>query len=247
MKHKRKNIVRDTWLSETLGRPVYRVVVDAALVNGTAQARLERARVRRMLRTRSVFAYSRVHSGDLEAATFLQDLGFRLVDTNLVFEKPLDQRRRAIGRYKARFAESADESQTVALAGRAFTFSRFHMDPRIGRRAADRLKAEWVRNYFRGRRGDAMVVALVGGKVAAFLLLLRSDDAAFVIDLIAVDRRFRGRGIAAAMIAFAETHCRGAKRIRAGTQIANMPSIRMYERLGFRVSDADYLFHYHKH
>ena len=247
MKEARSNVFPDKWLGETLGRPAYRVVVDAALVSGKARARPEHARLRRILRTRPVFVYSRVRTGDLEAAGFLQDLGFRLVDTNLVFEKSIERRpRRVVGNRTARFAESTDEPQAVALARRAFTFSRFHVDPMIGRKTANRLKAEWVSNFFHGRRGEAMVVAVEREKIVGFLQLLRSGDATLVIDLIAVDRKRRRRGVAAAMISFAEGHCRGAKRICAGTQVANVPSIRMYEKLGFKVSDVNNVFHYHR-
>lgn len=229
-----------------LGRPAYRVVVDAARMSRKARTHPERARLRRILRTRPVFVHARVRTGNLAAAEFLQALGFRLADTNLVFEKPIERRRRIVGNCTVRFVESADEPQAVALARRAFTFSRFHVDPKIGRKTANGLKAEWVRNFFHGKRGEAMVVAVAREKIVGFLQLLRSGDGTLVIDLIAVDRRHRGRGIAGAMISFAESRCKGAKRIRVGTQVANLPSIRMYEKLGFKVSDANYLFHYHR-
>jgi RimJ/RimL family protein N-acetyltransferase len=47
------------------------------------------------------------------------------------------------------------------------------------------------------------------------------------------------------MIAYAETNLQGFEKIHAGTQIANIPSMRLYESLGFRICRAGYVFHYH--
>ena len=77
--------------------------------------------------------------------------------------------------------------------------SRFHLDPRIPRETAHRIKARWAENYFTGERGDAMVVARRGSETAGFLQLLRGD-AVLVIDLIAVDARHQRRNLASAMI-----------------------------------------------
>ena len=65
------------------------------------------------------------------------------------------------------------------------------------------------------------------------------------IDLIATMEKYRGRGIAERMIRYAEGHCHGFDTIKVGTQIANMPSLKLYERMGFRISDSQYVFHYH--
>jgi len=89
-----------------------------------------------------------------------------------------------------------------------------------------------------------MVVTSVDGKIAGFVQLLHSGRD-LVIDLIAVDRKFRRKGIARDMICFAQTAIKGFKRMRVGTQLANIPSIRMYERLEFMFVDASYVFHYH--
>jgi len=51
--------------------------------------------------------------------------------------------------------------------------------------------------------------------------------------------------IAKDMISFAETQCHGFIKICVGTQLANMPSVNLYENIGFRFSGAHYVFHYH--
>ena len=133
----------------------------------------------------------------------------------------------------------------MALAGSSFTLTRFHQDSAFPPGFADLTRAEWVRGYFDGTRGDAMVVALDGEKIIGFLLLIYGKDGWLVIDLIAVAENHRQKGIAADMIKYAGRECRGFTGIRVGTQQANLPSLKLYERLGFKISEEQYIYHYH--
>ena len=145
-----------------------------------------------------------------------------------------------------RFATSADEAETVSIARSSFIYSRFHLDNQIPRETADRMKAEWVGNYFRGQRGNRLVVAEEEGHVVGFLLLLYDEVPKLItIDLIATDKAYQRRGIAREMVRFAEGSIPGYERIIVGTQLANVPSIQLYERLGFTVRSASHVFHYH--
>ena len=55
---------------------------------------------------------------------------------------------------------------------------------------------------------------------------------------------YRG-GAGRAMIGFASANCDCAGSAVVGTQVANIPSVRLYETLGFRLTAARYVFHYH--
>jgi ribosomal protein S18 acetylase RimI-like enzyme len=67
--------------------------------------------------------------------------------------------------------------------------------------------------------------------------------------LIAVDSAHHGKGLASSMITFAESlaldHSPATKMLVVGTQLANQPSISLYEKLGFRLCHAEYIFHSH--
>jgi ribosomal protein S18 acetylase RimI-like enzyme len=148
---------------------------------------------------------------------------------------------------RVRLARAGDREAVASLAGRAFRFSRFHLDPAIPRGLADRVKAGWAANFFAGARGDAMVVAEQDGAVAGFLLLLRGPSDGVTIDLIAVAPESARQGLARAMIGFAAQGAGGArpKGWRVGTQAANIASVRLYESLGFRLSQAQFVLHHH--
>lgn len=236
-----KHLQYDQWLSDMLQYEVYRLDVSDEFVKKSEpnhQAFLS------TISSKKVFIYARVSVYDNAAIRFLGNLGFYLVDTNIVFEKPLDFSSQSAGSSEVRFAVPEDRQGVRNLAADSFSYSRFHLDSLISDIQANQIKASWAENFFFGNRGDSMVVASLDGKIVGFLQLLHSGKN-LLIDLIGVDGSHRRKGIASDMIGFAQRSLKGFKRVRVGTQLANMPSIRMYEKIKFMLIDASYVFHYH--
>lgn len=232
----------DVWLSKILERDVYKLIVDESSIDGDRFVKCEGFAA---LKSARAFAYAKTAVDFMSGIRSLTGMGFTLVDTNVLFSKPIGQPDCAPGKYEIQPAIAAHQDPVADLAYGSFEFSRFHLDPSIPNDLANRVKAEWTRSYFRGQRGDQMMVATLDGVVAGFVLLIGGDDRTWIIDLIAVDRRHRGQGIAKGMISHVEAHAAGFTRIRVGTQLANMPSIRLYTQLGFVMHEAHYVFHYH--
>ena len=132
----------------------------------------------------------------------------------------------------------------VDIARRAFSQSRFHMDPRISPGRANAIKAAWVDNYFADRRGVTMLVAEDNARVAGFCLFL-IDGPALVVDLIAVDPELRGRGHAGRLMAQAGALYPSGRVLRAGTQAVNTASAHLYSGQGFRLARSFNVFHFH--
>ena len=189
------------------------------------------------------FIYAKISPAEINKMQFLEDTGFYLVDTNLLLEKTLGKKDRKAGNRNIRFASDGDKEHVKKLAGRSFTYSRFHLDPYFTKRTANRIKTFWAGCFFSGSRGNAMVVAEGGNSICGFLQLLYLEEE-IIIDLIAVDARFRRNNIASGMIQFAEENCTGFKKMRAGTQLVNIPSFQLYQKLGFRMISSQYVFHY---
>jgi len=234
------NIVRDVWLTGVLGRDAYKVEIEGSPVED-ARPRERLAEVQ----TGRVFMYAKTATDRRADVRFLEDGGFHLIDTNVVFEKAIDPSRGSSDGCAVRWAVDRDGPSVVALAGRSFEVSRFHMDPEVPRETADRIKAAWAESYFAGGRGERMAVADVDGTVVGFLLLLDDGTGPLVIDLVATDPGHRRSGVARALVAFAESSSGRPGRIRVGTQLANAPSIGFYQDAGFRLVDSRYVFHYH--
>jgi len=239
------NITKDEWLAGILRCPVFRFDIESDFAQWHFERTADPRRdIDSAMAIPHVFIYTRVSPRQSRWVSFLEDRGFRLADTNVLLSKPCVQDCHAIKDGLCRFAAEDDQVQTMEIARRAFIFSRFHQDPAFDRETADHIKASWAGNYYKGKRGDYMVVAVVDRRVVGFLqLLARQKD--LVIDLIAVDEPHRRQGIACQMIEFAESHCGDYGCMHVGTQIANTASLQAYESMGFRFQKASYVFHYH--
>ena len=220
-----------------MGKDVYRVTVDGRFLNAPP-AEFHK-------RYAGAFCYSKVSVDDVGSVRSLEDKGFRLVDTNVVYEKKVGPKAIDLKDAVVRLARGQDKEKVKALAGRCFHYSRFHLDPAIPPDIAHRIKAEWAGNFFEGRRGQVMIVTQKGNDIVGFLQLLDDRKGTLTIDLLGVDENCRRQGLAAGMISYAQTQPARAVKIRVGTQLANIPSIHCYEQLGFCHTDASYVFHYH--
>ena len=239
------NFVYDQWLAQLLQRDVYQLMVDDDFIKKCRQPSSPEYRRLEELKAATVFMYAKVPVSTPVAVSFLEEHGFKLIDTNVTLEKPIVPTDKVTNRITMRFAVPADQEQIVEVARKSFTYSRFHLDSAFPPDIAEKTRAEWIKSYFMGNRGDTMVVALAGEVIIGFLLLIYGKEGWLTIDLIAVAETHRKIGIARDMIRYAESKCQGFSRIRVGTQLANLPSLRLYEGMGFKIAKSQYTFHYH--
>lgn len=236
----------DGWLGAIFGHPVYRLEGDLADAGPRVA---EHAR-----RQRAALYYAKVDTDRVEDVGGLVAAGFAVVDASVTLG--LDTQEAATrGETPAgpagtiREALAEDHEAAMAIAARCFRYSRFHLDPRVGRAVADRIKGEWVRSYVRKQRGEALYVALAEGRPAGFLAVLAADAGGRrvrVIDLVGVDVPAQGRGVGEALVRFFVGRYRQeCDELRVGTQAANVPSLRLYEKCGFRVVRTQYVLHLH--
>ena len=219
----------DGWLSEVLGFAVY-------ATDGSGEVPGDDGRS---------LTYAKIDVADTEAVARLTSQGFAVVDVNLTFARGGDRSAVSSG-VMVEPAGPEHAEALVDIAGRCFRFSRFHLDPFLPGELADRIKREWIRSYVRGRRGVELLAAVDGGTPVGFLAVLESGNAR-IIDLVGVAPEAQGRGTGRALVsAFVDRHSAPGRELRVGTQAANVPSIRLYESLGFSLVAAAYVLHLHR-
>ena len=228
-----KKIISDNWLSKLIGKPVYYLQDFSTSFE------------KKDLPKSQNFIWSKIPVNDNEKLICLQNLGFYLIDTNIKLS--LDKKIILEYSSKARFAQPSDEIAVRALAKNSFEYNRFNKDPNISEEIACKIKEDWAGNFFSGKRGKWMVVIEEHSKVIGFLQLIDKNHDTIVIDLIAVDEKNRGKGLAKEMISFAYSNCLESNgRMEVGTQIANTASIELYLKMGFQFSAAYYVLHMHQ-
>jgi ribosomal protein S18 acetylase RimI-like enzyme len=230
----------DAWLSDKLGRPAFSV----------ATANMSAAEVTAALAAHqpppNAFYFAKVGALDLPIVEALSRAGFVVIETSLTFSRPIEQHaaEAPVSVYRAEWRDAV-----LDIAEHAFRFTRFHVDPKIDRPVANRVKREWIQSYVDGRRGDALLVAHDGGTVFGFNALLTADrpsGTAAVIDLIGVHPQHQQRGVGRTLVNGALHHYQGrCATMEVGTQASNVPSVRLYESLGFRLIRSGFVLHRH--
>ncbi len=195
------------------------------------------------------FYFAKIPTGRVDQVAELEQLGFSVVDVNQTFEHTGTPLTESTTEVQIRPHEPGDRDSVLHMAETSFTFSRFHLDPRIENQVANRIKREWVGNYLCGVRGDRLTVALLDGQPAGFLAELSTEhegQRVRVIDLIAVAPGFQRRGVGRALTTnFVTSYPNQGDRLRVGTQVANTPSLRLYTSLGFQPIQSTYVLHAH--
>jgi ribosomal protein S18 acetylase RimI-like enzyme len=88
-----------------------------------------------------------------------------------------------------------------------------------------------------------LLVGAAGPAPTGFLAVLETGDAR-VIDLVGVAPERQGRGVGSTLVdAFVRRH-RGHELV-VGTQLANVPSLRLYRRAGFAIARSAFVLHRH--
>ena len=239
----------DTWLAGVMGRACWKV-----LDLGTNDTVSD---IGKELRERSEnapsFFFAKIPTRDVVTLKNATQSGFAVVDVNVTFDwlATAETKTRENGRgdgTTVAVATPEDADGIEGIAAQCFTYSRFHLDPKIQVNVANDIKRAWARNALAGRAAE-IYIARQNGNVGGFLAVLETKSPSgsdAIIDLVGVDAKYQGKGAGRALSEmFIDRWKDRASRLRVGTQISNIPAIRLYESLGFRVTETAYVLHAH--
>lgn len=197
-----------------------------------------------LAKSRYRFVLSRVLTTDTYAATALENSGFRVKDIRVHLDIELkdlrEWERNAETEFRAYRARDVPSLRKIASG--SFRLDHFHQDERFDPGTIDRMYSLWIdkcvkEKYF-------IETAHIGGKLAGFVAS-KNDSGSYYIELVAVGERFRGRGLATDLVAYSlEKAASKFARATVGVQLSNVAAVRVYERLGFRLSSSEYTFHW---
>ncbi len=235
--------VPDVWLPETLGRPVFRLAAPPSEWSAVLASEMIE-----LSGDGDAFFYAKLPTADVRACSVLINAGFAVVDTGITLSYSGSEVSAAPA-VSVGIAGEEHHAAIVEIAATCFRWSRFHLDPQIAPGVADLIKRRWIENHVQGRRGSALYVAEIGDTVVGFLAVIESiveGRPVAVIDLMGVATQCNGRGVGTALVrSFVHGWRELASELRVGTQAANIRSLRLYQRCGFRIVESTYTLHAH--
>jgi len=217
------------WDSAFFGLPIARADVD----RDPGEA-VERARAAGV-----ACLYLFVPATALEAVSEAISRGALLTDLRLVLERAgaVEGAAAAGGAGPARRAGEADLPILEELAARLAAHSRFSRDPRFARERVEEMYRLRVRRCL-----AEGVVTLPAASARSGFAGVRVEDGVARVELVYVEPERAGAGVARALVA-AALRAVAAPRAEVVTQLGNVPALRTYEALGFRVRSATTILH----
>ncbi|MBI5034929.1 MAG: GNAT family N-acetyltransferase [Chloroflexi bacterium] len=234
----------DSWLANIFGYPVFKVTLASEESTVTANSFAQAAA------SSAAFLYAKISTTRIDQVRTLTAHGFNVVDVNVTLDRiPALNTDSDDKQIIVRDLRADEHDAVLKIAETSFVYSRFHLDPQIPNQLANAIKRAWIKSYCQKERGERLLIAEVDGKPVGFLAVLKTTingESARVIDLITVDKAYQRQGIGRALVNFfIRDSVNAVSRLRVGTQAANIPSLQLYENLGFRIAETTFVLHAH--
>ena len=178
--------------------------------------------------------------------SFLKKNKIKLIEENLTFLKNSTKKKLERNYFKnIRLANNFDKKKIIDIAENSFINSRFFKDKNIKKKVARKIKRNWVLNFFKKKRGEYLIISEFKKNVAGFLLILKNKNH-YIIDLIAVKKKYQNLGLGTKMIKFLENIVLKQNKVKiyVSTQSNNKNSINLYIKNKFKVKFKKYVYHF---
>ena len=142
------------------------------------------------------------------------------------------------------YHSAMDTARLLELAVLGGVFSRYYVDERIDKDKYAEMYRLMLLNSLQKQMALETIVYMVEGEMAGFLTLCEKNKRGD-LGLMAVDTKFRGKGIGKALILAGEHWLgkQGYQEIQIVTQGENIPACRLYESHGYHVDEMKYFYH----
>lgn len=168
-----------------------------------------------------------------------------LVDLNIQFSKNIEFCTNQPDENTYVLNRIAPEEQIIKIARDAFQHSRFFNDTRLPKIKAANIYLHWTECAF-GLDNKYFAICKRDNQIAGFILFSITEDVRTgVIELIAVDEKFRGQSVGKSLIQRMELFCfeKSIININVGTQVDNISAIQFYNATGFRYVGCNSVYH----
>jgi ribosomal protein S18 acetylase RimI-like enzyme len=169
-----------------------------------------------------------------------------LTDMNIQFIKHIKEQPKTLDEFANVYSSFPRNEDVLKIAQDAFLYSRFFNDPYLPKEKAQNIYVHWTNCAFENSE-KYFVITERNNKVAGYVLFSINVKQSFAtIELIAVDKAFRGQNIGKRLISELElfVYEKGLKSIKVGTQVDNVSAARFYNACGFQYTSCNSVYHY---
>jgi len=134
------------------------------------------------------------------------------------------------------------ENELIDLIIDGAKYSRFYVDPKITKKQYEDLHKIWITNSVKENK---IFVIKENKKIIGFVSLNQKNNRGN-IDFIVVNKRYRGKGLATALLNKAHDWflINNYNQVQAVTQKENIASCKMYEKLGYKLEKTEEFYHF---
>ena len=201
------------------------------------------------------FLSARISTDDIAQIQALEEDGFRLMDTLVYYNTPLDTLPdRSHDGLRRSHPEDAAAIADVARQSFAGYFGHYHADPRLDNKDADQVYVDWAEKSIRNSDAHTPATVMVlNGKIVSFLTMRIKEKAKEKtlgkalgeLLLVGVAPDAQGQGVYGRVIdhGLATLKDMGCSEVITSTQVNNIAVQRAWGKRGFRMLQSFYTLH----
>lgn len=149
-------------------------------------------------------------------------------------------------------ASESDISQIHEISIQVYRNTRFHNDPNIDLKKACEMQGTWAKNCIKEKLADVVFIEKQENTIRGYISckvindpLMKNNRRHARIILVAVDKKYTGKGIGTKLIKAAFKWANGLdiEEMIVGTQITNIPALKYYQKNNFTIINSDISLH----
>ena len=128
------------------------------------------------------------------------NLKFQLIGQNIIFSKKINIKNISPNmNLNFEVSKKKDKKKIIDICLRNMKSSRFDMDLRIPRIKVKKIRVNWISSYFLKLKNKMIYSVLFKNKLIGLLCVLKKKKN-IIIDLIAISKKYNGKGFGSAII-----------------------------------------------
>lgn len=171
---------------------------------------------------------------------------FKLIGQNVIFSKNINIKNISPNiNLDFEVSKKKDRQKIINICLKNMKSSRFDLDLRIPRIKVKKIRVNWISSYFLKLENKFIYSVLFKNKLVGLLCVLKKKKN-IIIDLIAISKKYNGKGFGSAIIDNLQLQFPKLKNIIVGTYKKNKKAMLFYKKYGFKEIKTYNVFHYYE-